>query len=149
MPVNRDFSDLFSAFNAAQVRYLLVGGYAIAVHAEPRHTRDLDVWVEPTAENSVRVFEALAAFGAPLQDVAPSDFARPGLIFQLGVPPNRIDVITGITGVSFTEAWEGRAQTTYGGHAVPVIGRRELIQNKRATGRPQDAIDVELLEKHG
>ncbi len=148
MPVNRDFSDLFAEFNAAGVRYLLVGGYAVAVHAEPRHTKDLDIWVEPTAGNSARVVEALAAFGAPLDKITAAELAQPGLIYQIGVAPNRIDIVTSIEGVSFSAAWQGRTQTSYGGQAVPVIGRRELIQNKRATGRPQDAIDADLLEKH-
>ncbi len=147
MPVNPDFSDLFAALNAEGAEYLLVGGYALAVHAAPRYTRDLDVWVNPTPENSARVHRALARFGAPLGNLAPSDLASPGLVFQIGVAPNRIDVLTAIDGVGFPEAWPERAATTYGGHAVPVISRRHLAANKRASGRAQDLADLEALER--
>jgi len=139
MEPNRDFSDLFAALNAEGAEYLLVGGYALAVHAAPRYTRDLDVWVSPTPENSARVHRALARFGAPMAELQPGDLASPGLIFQIGVAPVRIDVLTGIDGVTFAEAWPERTGTTYGGNAVPVISRRHLAQNKRASGRPQIA----------
>ena len=149
MPVNPDFSDLFAALNAEGAEYLLVGGYALAVHAAPRYTRDLDVWVHPTAENATRVHRALARFGAPLGDLGPSDLASPGLVFQIGIAPNRIDVLTAIDGVAFPEAWQEREATTYGGQAVPVISRRHLEANKRASGRAQDLADLEALEKAG
>lgn len=147
MAVNPDFRDLFAALNAAGARYLLVGGYAVAFHAEPRFTKDLDVWTEPSPANAPRVREALHAFGAPLQDLTIGDLERPDLIFQIGVPPNRIDIVTGIDGVHFDEAWPGRAETTYGDQAIPVIGRSALIRNKRASGRPQDLLDLEILER--
>ncbi len=146
--VNRDFRDLFAALNGAGSRYLVVGGYAVAFHAEPRYTKDLDVWVEPSADNAARVFPALSEFGAPLGDLSPEDLARPGLIFQIGLPPNRIDIITAIDGVEFAEAWEGRAHLDYGDQRIAVIGREALLRNKRAAGRPQDLIDVQLIEKH-
>lgn len=149
MPVNPDFKDLFAALNAARARFLLVGGYALAHHGHPRFTRDLDVWVEPAPGNSHRVFAALEAFGAPLQELRREDLEREGLIFQIGVAPNRIDVITAIDGVAFGEAWEARDETTYGGEPVPVLGRSHLMANKRATGRPQDLVDLEELEKNG
>ena len=148
MPVNSDFRDLFAALNAAGVRYLLVGGYALAFHAEPRFTKDLDVWVEPLPENAARVMKALADFGAPLQGVTFEDFARPGIVFQMGVPPNRIDVLTGVDGVTFEEAWPGRAESSYGDQAITVIGRSDLVRNKRASGRPQDLLDVQMLDRH-
>jgi hypothetical protein len=147
MQVNPDFRDLFAELNAAGAEYLLVGGYALAVHAAPRFTKDLDVWVDPRTENAARVRAALERFGAPLQDLTESDLATPGIVFQIGVPPNRIDVLTAIDGVSFHEAWPERIETTYGGERVPVIGRRHLIQNKRASGRPQDLVDADLLER--
>jgi len=149
MPVNPDFRDLFAALNDAGARFLLVGGYALAHHGHPRFTRDLDVWVEAEPENSARVFTALEAFGAPLQDLRRKDLERDGLIFQIGVAPNRIDIITSIDGVAFGEAWEGREQTSYGGQPVPVIARSHLIANKRASGRPQDLLDLEELGKTG
>ena len=147
MAVNPDFRDLFAALNAAGARYLLVGGYAVAFHAEPRFTKDLDVWTEPSAVNAARVHEALQAFGAPLQNLMAGDLGRAGLVFQIGVPPNRIDIVTSIDGVEFAEAWPGHAETTYGDQAVPIIGRAELIRNKRASGRPQDLLDLEILER--
>ena len=146
MPVNPDFRDLFAALNAAEARYLLVGGYAVAFHAQPRFTKDLDVWTEPTPENATRVLAALRAFGAPVGDLTAEDLARPGIVFQMGVPPNRIDIVTAIDGVSFAEAWPGRSATTYGDQPVPVIGKADLIRNKRASGRPQDLLDVASLE---
>ncbi len=146
MAVNPDFRDLFAALNAAGARYLLVGGYAVAFHAQPRFTKDLDVWTEPNAANAARVYQALRRFGAPLQDLATADLERPGTIFQIGVPPNRIDIVTAIDGVGFPDAWPDRTETTYADEVVPVIGRRHLIQNKRAAGRPQDLLDLEILE---
>jgi hypothetical protein len=144
--VNPDFRDLFAALNAAGARYLLVGGYAVAFHAQPRFTKDLDVWTEPEPSNAPLVYEALRRFGAPLGELTTADLSRAGTIFQIGVPPNRIDIVTSIDGVSFGEAWPDRAQTTYGAEPVPVIGRRHLVQNKRASGRPQDLLDLKILE---
>jgi hypothetical protein len=143
--LNEDFRDLFAAFNAAAAEYLLVGGYAVAFHAEPRFTKDLDVWVRPTPANAQRVLAGLRTFGAPLQDLTAAELAEPGLVYQIGVPPNRIDILTSIDGVSFAEAWPARVVTSYGEQALAVIGREHLILNKRASGRPQDLLDVELL----
>jgi hypothetical protein len=145
MAVNHDFRDLFAALNAAEVRYLLVGGYAVAYHGRPRYTKDLDVWVEASADNAPRVLAALREFGAPLSGLSAEELARPGLIFQMGLPPNRIDLLTSIDGVDFAEAWAGRDETIYGDQRVPVIGKQHLIRNKRASGRPQDLLDVESL----
>ena len=146
MAINPDFRDLFAALNEAGASYLLVGGYALAVHAVPRFTKDLDVWVQATPDNARRVMAALRAFGAPLDRVGEEDFAREGIVFQIGVPPNRIDVLTRIDGVTFDEAWPGRLTASYGGQPVAVIGRAHLIANKRATGRAQDALDADQLE---
>lgn len=147
MLVNPDFSDLFSALNAAKARYLLVGGYAFSFHAEPRYTKDLDIWVDPTEENADAVWRALAAFGAPMSEISREDLATAGMVFQLGVPPNRIDTVTSIDGVSFADAWEGRVETLYADQPIHVIGKAALIQNKRAAGRRQDLIDVERLTR--
>jgi hypothetical protein len=149
MAVNPDFRDLFSALNAAAAEYLLVGGYALAVHAAPRFTKDLDVWVNPTTENAARVHAALSAFGAPLGELAISDLATPGVVLQIGIPPNRIDILTAIDGVAFPNAWPERVETAYGEQRVAVIGRRHLVANKRASGRPQDLVDADLLERGG
>jgi hypothetical protein len=148
MPLNRDFSDLFAALNASGAEYLLVGGYAVAFHSEPRYTKDLDIWVAPTPENAARVFEALRIFGAPLLEVRESDFAESDIVFQIGLPPNRIDIVTTVDGVQFADAWAARAQSCYGAQPISVISRQHLIENKRTMGRPQDHLDLALLERH-
>lgn len=127
------------------MRYLLVDGYAVAFHARPRYTKDLDLWLEPTLANAERAWKALAAFGA--QGLRPEDLTRPETVFQIGLAPNRIDLLTELLGVDFAAAWERRATTTYGDSSVPVLSRADLIHNKRAVGRPQDLIDVAELER--
>ncbi len=114
MPVNRDFRDLFAELNGAGAEYLLVGGYALAFHAVPRFTKDLDIWVNATPENALRVHAALVQFGAPVAELTPPDLGTPGIVFQIGIPPNRIDVLTSIDGVQFADAWSERVSTQYG-----------------------------------
>ena len=147
MKINSDFRDLLCEFNAAEVRYLVVGAYAVFIHAQPRYTKDLDVWAEATDENGPRVFQALTKFGAALSQVTALDFSRPGITFQMGVEPNRIDVLTQISSVSFDEAWPDRIESTYGDQRLWVLGRTQLLQNKRAVGRPQDLLDIEKIER--
>jgi hypothetical protein len=147
MAVNPDFRDLFSTFNTAGVSYLLVGGHAVAFHAEPRHTKDIDVWIEPSQANAERAYEALRVFGAPVGEISPADLAVVDQILQIGVPPNRVDIVTSIDGVDFATAWLNRVESEYGDQRIWVIGRSELITNKRATGRPQDLLDLALLER--
>jgi hypothetical protein len=145
--VNQDFHDLLSALCAAGARFLIVGAYAVSFHAEPRATGDLDVWVEPSPENAVKVLAALRRFGAPLHDLTEADLSRPDVVFQIGVPPRRIDVLTSITGVTFDDAWTDRREVAYGTVRCPVIGRDALIRNKTALGRPKDLLDVDLLRR--
>lgn len=147
MGINSDFRDLLCEFNAAEVRYLVVGAYAVFVHAQPRYTKDIDVWVDASADNAPKVFEALTKFGAALSQVAASDFSRPGITFQMGVEPNRIDVLTQISAVSFDEAWPARFEASYGDQRIWLLGREQLLQNKRAVGRPQDVLDIEMIER--
>jgi len=147
MRLNPDFRDLFAALSKENARYLVVGGYAVGFHAEPRYTKDLDVWIESSPDNAVCVLGALAAFGAPTANLSAADLTREGLIYQIGVPPNRVDVLTSLSGVTFSEAWESRAEAHYGDQIVPMIGREHLIRNKRAVARPQDVLDVSHLEK--
>ncbi len=144
--VNPDFRDLLAELNANGVEYLIVGAHALAAHGHIRATKDLDVWVRPDSVNASRVLRALRAFGAPLHDLNEEDLARPGLTFQIGLPPVRIDVITEIDGVEFAEAWSARIATRFGDQAVAVLSRSHLIRNKRATGRTQDLADAEWLE---
>ena len=148
MSVNPDYSDLFRVFNDAEVRYVVVGAYAVIYHTEPRYTKDLDLWVEPARGNAERVYRALAAFGAPLDGVTPDDFTNQQLVYQIGIEPNRIDILMGIGKLVFSECWLNAAQTTFGGVPVRVLGLDDLVAAKSGTGRIQDGLDVErLLEK--
>ena len=144
--MNRDFRDLLAEFNAQRVEYLVVGAHALAAHGHVRATKDLDIWVRPEAENAQRVLKALQAFGAPLHDLTEADLATPGLIFQIGVPPVRIAVLTAIAGVDFVEAWPARMLTKFAEQPVAVLSREHLLKNKRAAGRTQDLADIENLE---
>lgn len=143
--MNTDFVDLLRAFVARDVRFLIVGAYALAVHGRPRGTGDLDIWIDATPENATRIMQALAAFGAPLQDVAETDFATPGVVYQIGVVPGRIDILTELTGLTFADAWPDRVQAPFADVTVNVIGRDAFIRNKRATGRARDLGDIEGL----
>ena len=147
MPVNRDFKDLLSEFNAAEVRYLVVGAHAVIFYSVPRYTKDLDIWIEPTRENAERAYRALAAFGAPLANISMADLCTPETILQIGVEPNRIDILTDVEGLRFEDAWRHRQQTTYGGEPVGLLSLSDLIAAKKAAGRPQDLLDLEWLEK--
>ena len=144
--VNRDFRDLFAEFNERNVRFLIVGAYALAVHGHVRATKDLDVWVKADKDNARSVFRALQAYGAPTDELSEDDFATPGLTFQIGVAPIRIDVLSSIDGVEFDDAWANRVTTTYGDQSVCVISRDDLITHKRTAARLQDLADVEALE---
>jgi hypothetical protein len=143
--MNRDFLELLQAFAAAEVRYLIVGAYALAHHGRPRATGDLDIWIDPTPVNAPRVMRALAAFGAPLADITEGDFSRPGVVFQIGVPPGRIDLMTELTGLTFDEGWATRSAGEFGDLRVDFLGRDAFIRNKRATGRTKDLADLEAL----
>ncbi len=147
MNLSSDFADLLHALNDANARYMIVGAHALAYHARPRATADFDVWVEASTENAPRVYRALAAFGAPLDNLKVEELVDDDLIFQIGVPPLRIDVITGISGVDFAQAWPRRSEGTLNGLRFFVIGREDLIENKKAAGRLKDLADVERLER--
>jgi hypothetical protein len=146
--VNQDFRELLRAFADADVRFLVIGAYAVAVHAEPRATGDLDLWLEPSPENAARAYAALRRFGAPLHELTEADLASPGVVFQIDLPPRRIDLLTSITGVAFADAWPGRIAIRYGDVPCAVIGRDALIENKRQLGRARDLADLELLARH-
>ena len=140
-----DFVDLLRAFVDHDVRFLIVGAYALGVHGRPRATGDLDVWVDATPDNAHRVMQALTQFGAPGEQLTAADFSRPGIVFQMGLPPVRIDVLTEVSGVTFDEAWPGRTRARFGPIDVDVIGREAFVRNKRATGRARDLGDLEAL----
>jgi len=140
-----DLKELLRAFNDQAVKFLVVGGYAFGVHAEPRATKDLDIFVRSDEENSNAVFRALAQYGAPLGGLTPSDFMD-GTTFQIGQPPARIDILQHIDGVTFDEAWENRIEGIIDGQIqAAVISRDDLIRNKLASGREQDILDVKKL----
>jgi hypothetical protein len=145
--VDADFRDLLAALLAHQVRFLIVGAHALAAHGVPRATGDLDVWVEPTSANAARIWKALAAFGAPLDSlgIAERDFSRPDIVVQFGLPPLRIDLLTGVSGLEFSEAWDDRLEETVDAVRLPFLGRRSLIRNKLASGRPRDLADLDAL----
>src|SRR6476660_4497679 len=145
--MNRDFKDLLSEFSAKSVEFLIIGAHALAAHGHVRATKDLDVWARPSLENGRRLIRALSAFGAPMQAVSENDFAAPGITFQIGVEPVRIDIITAVDGLTFDDAWRNRVTSEYGGERVFVISREDLIRNKRASGRPQDIADIAALER--
>ncbi len=143
----QDFRDLLAELVKADVRFLVVGAHALGAHGVPRATVDLDVWIARTPDNARRVWAALAAFGAPLEtlNIQEADFVRPDLVAQFGLPPFRIDILTGLSGLTFDEAWPNRIEADFDDVRVPFLGRAELIRNKRASGRKKDLADVESL----
>lgn len=144
---NPDFKDMLSALSAEGVEYLVVGAYAMAAHGIPRATGDLDLWIRRTEDNAGRVLKALAVFGAPTEELNVDDLTTPDLIFQIGLRPNRVDLLTSVDGVSFEEAWPGRLVTEVEGVEIAVMGLDDLIRNKEAVGRPRDRADAEELAR--
>ena len=143
--MNRDFVEMLSALSAAGARFLIVGAHALAAHGAPRATGDLDIWIHATPDNAARVLEALRNFGAALFDLTSDDLSTPDTVFQIGLPPSRIDILSSISGVEFDHAWPNRLEIKIGDLAVAVIGREDFIANKTASGRPRDLIDLTLL----
>jgi hypothetical protein len=140
--MNPDFVEMLSALHDAGVEYLVVGAHALAAHGRPRATGDLDLWIRPDRDNAARVYRALQRFGAPLDQLHADELATPDLVFQIGLPPARIDILTSLSGVTFDEAWANRTTVVVAGLSLPVIGRSQFIQNKRAVGRPRDLADL-------
>lgn len=149
MAENPDYKELLQRLNEFEVRYLIVGGYAVMKYAEPRFTKDLDLWVENSEENAPRVFEALKKFGAPLESdaITPETFTRGDLAYQIGIAPVRIDVLTHITGVEFSAAWRDRVLGSIFGVPVHFISLDQLITNKEATGRGSDMEQLKHLRR--
>lgn len=143
--MSKDFQDILRVFNAHNVKYLVVSGYAFGVYTEPRTTKDIDLWIRTDPENARAVFQALAEFGAPISGLSPEDFTD-GAIFQMGQPPERIDILQQVSGVDFDSAWEHRVEG-FVDEKTPalVISKEDLIRNKLASGREQDLLDVKKL----
>ncbi|MFO1006403.1 MAG: hypothetical protein U0929_10625 [Planctomycetaceae bacterium] len=146
--MNPDFCDMLSAFNEAGVEYLVVGAYALAAHGLVRSTGDIDLWIRPTLENASRVMSALRIFRAPLGDLTLEDLCSPDLVFQIGLPPRRIDILTSIANVEFDEAWAERQSSHAAGLDFFILSRGTLIKNKKSTGRTKDLADAEWLEQN-
>jgi hypothetical protein len=146
--VNEDYRDILLALSRHSARFLVVGAHALAAHGYPRSTVDLDIWIEATPENAQRVWRALADFGAPLTDlgIRETDLTRPDVVAQFGLPPNRIDLLTAVSGLTFNGAWPNRLEAEVEGVRVPILGRADLIVNKRASGRDKDRADINGLE---
>ena len=132
--MNSNFKDLLKLFNDSQVKYLLVGGYAVGYHSEPRYTKDLDLWIETSPENARSVFNALKEFGAPLKNLLPQDFTQSGYFYSMGIPPTRVDILMSIKGLGFEDAWPRRIESEIEGERVSYISREDLIEVKRAAG---------------
>jgi hypothetical protein len=143
--VEHDFEEFLGLFNRHRVRYCIVGAFAVAFHARPRYTKDMDILVEPSIENGRKIVAALKAFGFGSLKLIPKDFARPGRFIQLGYEPVRIDLMTSIAGCAFEDVWKNRVRGTYGAQRVFFVGREELIRNKQTVDRRQDQADLGLL----
>lgn len=144
--LNPDFTDILSAFIAEKVEFLVVGGYAMAFHGYVRATGDIDLWIGISEENAERVWRALERFGAPLFDLNIDDLKTPGMVFQIGLVPSRIDVITQIDAVEFEDAWRGHKTVEIENLQIPVIGKAQLLKNKQSTGRTKDRNDTLWLQ---
>ena len=145
--MNSDFKELLQIFNDEGVRYLVVGGYAVIHHSQPRYTKDLDLWVEPTVENARRVASAFLKFGLPMAGVTQEDFATEGTQFFIGVPPCAFDFLTTISGLVFIEAWENRVESDEHGLPIWYLGKDDLISAKKSASRPQDLADLDEIRR--
>jgi len=149
MKPSRDFEEFFELLNRNKTRYLLVGAYAFAVYAEPRYTKDIDIFYERSPDNADKMLKTIQYFGFGSLDIQIDDFLKEGQVIQLGVPPYRIDLLNTIEGISFEQAWKNRKPARYGEQDISVIGKEDLIANKMATGREQDKLDAQNLKKTG
>ncbi len=146
--LNEDYREMLQILLGHEVKFLIVGAYALGAHGYPRATGDFDIWVEASPENSKKIYDSLAEFGSPLSEVTPETFIEKGVVFQIGVAPRRIDIITHIDGVDFEEAYEQREAITVEDLKVPLLSKEALIRNKRATGREKDKLDADFLEEN-
>jgi len=145
---NEDYKDMLSALLDESADFILVGAYALAAHGFPRATLDMDLWVRPSHDNAQKVCNALASFGAPLSQVSAADFEKEDMVVQIGVAPRRIDLVTGISGLTYDDAWRGAIVRDIEGIRVRILSMPDLIRNKLASGRPKDIEDAKLLQKH-
>ena len=147
MSANQDFKDLFKILNEEQVEYVIIGAHAVIFYSEPRYTKDLDILVKPDLENAKKVWKALSKFGAPLKDISIADFTDSEIVYQMGIEPNRIDILVGIDGISSEEAFSNITKSSYDNEPIYILNKKALIKAKKASNRLQDQLDVEHLEK--
>jgi hypothetical protein len=145
--LNKDYKEMLQLLLEEQVDFILVGAYALAAHGYPRATGDIDIWVRADEINSINIYRALERFGAPVDQITVNDFTNEGIVFQIGVTPRRIDIITHLDGVSFGEADEDKVIVEVEGLKLPILSFDKLIKNKLSTGRERDELDVKLLQK--
>jgi len=147
MKINSDYRDLLRSLNAAGVRYLIVGGYAVMIYTEPSFTKDLDIWIDPSIGNAQKLLLALAEFGAPLRGIHAADFTEPEVFYQIGIDPVRVDIMTSLSGLEFTAAWERRLAVDFDGERASVLSRDDLIVSKKITDRIRDRKHARALRK--
>jgi hypothetical protein len=145
--LNNDYRDILLALSNRKVKFLLIGAYAMAAHGYPRSTIDIDLWIMPDAENAVLVLQALEDFGAPLGNLSCDDLQKEGIVFQIGVAPRRIDIMTSVDGLKFEDAFANSQTIEIERIPIKVLSLADLIKNKRSTGRTKDLADAELLEE--
>ncbi len=145
MRVEKDYEEFLGLLNKYQVKYCIIGAYAVAVWGYPRYTKDIDILIEPTKENAKRIISAIREFGIKSQDLTEEDFIKKNRVIQLGYEPVRIDILTSVEGVSFSTVWKNRIEEFYGKEKVYFIGLKELIKIKKKVARPQDLADLEEL----
>ena len=145
MLTSQDFKDLLNLFKEHNVRYLIVGGYAVMRYSEPRFTKDLDLFISVDETNAQAVFKALREFGAPLKDLTEQDFSEEGFFYQMGQPPLRVDILMSVDGITFDEAWTNREVVEVDGAEMVFISKADLIKGKKASGRKQDLLDLDSL----
>lgn len=146
--LNEDYKEILQILLRNNVRFLVVGAYAMGAHGYPRATGDFDIWVEPSSENSKMVYDSLSEFGAPLEQISAETFTAKGIIFQIGVAPRRIDILTFIDGVEFYEAYQNKKIITVEDIGIPFLSAQDIIKNKEATGREKDKLDADYLKNN-
>jgi hypothetical protein len=146
--LNPDFRDMLSCLKDEAVEFIVVGAYALAAHGFPRATGDIDIWVRSSADNAQKVLRALAVFGTPLSHLTAEDFTMPDMIVQIGVEPCRIDILTGIDGLEFVQAWRDKVSVVVDDLEIFILSKADMLKNKMAAGRDKDQGDIAWLEKH-
>jgi hypothetical protein len=146
--LNEDYRDMLQILLGNKVRFLVVGAYAMGAYGFPRATGDFDIWVDTSPENSKKVYSSLSRFGAPLTEISEETFTEEDIVFQIGIAPRRIDILTHIDGVGFKDAYESKVVIEVEGLPIPFISKNDLIKNKRSTGREKDKLDADYLSRN-